>query len=37
MAGVNFNAPILYHPQLVLQLLSIGRVAVHKRLQSTNF
>lgn len=32
MAGVDFNTPILHHPQFVLQLFSIGRVAVHKRL-----
>ena len=37
VAGVDFDAPVLDHPQLVLQLLGICRVAVHQLLEPTDF
>ena len=36
MAGVNLNTPILDHPQLILQLFSVGRVAVHELFEFTD-
>ena len=37
MAGINLNASIFDHPQLILQLLSIGRITIHKLFQSAYF
>lgn len=37
LTGVNFNAPVFNHAQLIFELFCIGRIAVHKRLEPSNF
>ena len=36
VAGVNLDASILDHSQLIFQLLGVGRVAVHQLLESAD-
>ena len=36
MTGVNLYASVFDHPQLIFQLLSIGRIAIHQILELSN-